>query len=78
LKKLCGFSELPRLIGSANGYNLVVSGGKYWGIPQRLGPFDLTNPENRRRPELEIADTLVELESKCGGSLLTVLAGDLN
>lgn len=75
LKKLCGCVDPPRLIGNTNGYNLVAYDGKYWGIPLSFGPFDLTEPHNRSKPELLAAKTRSELEYKCG-SLLKVLAGN--
>jgi len=32
---------LPRLVGSAAGYNIVYLGGKHYSVPQSLGPMDL-------------------------------------
>jgi hypothetical protein len=75
LKRLCGYSDPPRLVGSTNGYNLVAYDEKYWGIPQSFGPFDLTNPENRARLGIQVANTRGALERMCGGSLFNILAG---
>jgi predicted O-methyltransferase YrrM len=57
-------SAPPRLVGSANGYNLVFYDGRYWGIPQTFGPFDLTDPANRDKPGLHVAQTMAELEHR--------------
>lgn len=36
-----GFQS-PQLIASLNGYNIVAFKGKYFGVPQSLGPMDLS------------------------------------
>jgi radical SAM protein with 4Fe4S-binding SPASM domain len=74
LKGLCA-PEVPRLLGSLNGYNLVEYLGQFWGIPQAFGPFDLTDSPNQSRTGLVAAHSLAGLHRKCGG-LLNILESD--
>lgn len=43
-------SSAPQLLDSYRGYNLVAYLGLIWGVPQNLGPLDLTASETRSRP----------------------------
>jgi len=46
----------PRLIGSRDGYNLVVFRGQYVGIPQSAGPMDLATTSIEKVKGVVIAD----------------------
>lgn len=42
--RLFGLADsVPRLVQSFQSYNIVSLRGQFWGIPQALGPMDLTN-----------------------------------
>jgi GT2 family glycosyltransferase len=52
----------PLLVGSIGTMNLVAFRGRTYGIPQSLGPVDVTNPEHLSRPGILVSDRREVLE----------------
>lgn len=44
--------KYPELVESIDSYNIVRFGKTYFALPQAFGPVDLTQPEERLRPEI--------------------------
>ena len=60
LKKKCDEAKdyaVPTLVWSRAGYNIVRYLGKYWAVPQSLGPVDFTQEEERRRPGIIFSES---------------------
>ncbi len=52
----------PILAGDYKGYNIVKYGGQFYGVPQSLGPLDLSKEEDRKRKEIIISKDRKEIE----------------
>jgi len=54
----------PELVGSYKGYSIVDYHGLFYGVPQSLGPVDLTEKKNRSRQEFLAEEDRTELEKR--------------
>ncbi len=55
------FQSDPILVGSHGTHNIVEYVGRFWAIPQSLGPFNLKEEANRSHPEIGSAETKEQL-----------------
>ncbi len=51
----------PELIGSHRDYNIVLYAQRFYGLPQKLGPFDLTQNDPMKLSEILVAGSRVAL-----------------
>jgi Sulfotransferase domain len=59
----------PLLLYSSGGYNLVAHQGRFFCIPQSLGPIDLEREDVTAKPGVLVAPDLQRLESRLGSAL---------
>ena len=55
--------EAVRLEEGYRGYNIVRYLGRFWALPQTLGPLNLTREEDRTRPGILVAEDLLAVKS---------------
>jgi hypothetical protein len=60
--KVKAVDQPPLLIGSYQGYNIVYYRGQFYGVPQSLGPLDLSKEEDRKHKEIVISKDRKALE----------------
>ena len=58
----------PLLLYSMGPYNLVAHCGRYFAIPQSLGPVDLEQEDVSIRPGVMVATDLQHLEARLGAA----------
>ena len=58
----------PLLLYSLGRYNLVAHGGRFFAIPQSLGPVDLEREDVSKRPGVMVATDLQNLETRLGAA----------
>ncbi len=56
--------SIPRLIRAIADYNLVSLRGQFWGVPQALGPIDLTKVEIEKLPGVIVGVSPDEVATK--------------
>lgn len=56
--------SIPRLVRAIADYNVVSLRGQFWGIPQALGPIDLTSVEVEKLPGVIIGGSPDEVVAK--------------
>lgn len=54
----------PRLVDSEDGYNFVKAHGKVFGVPQLLGPVDLSSEDISEKPGVVVGDVLPEVRMR--------------
>jgi len=60
--KVKAVDQPPRLAGSYQGYNIVDYRGQFYGVPQSLGPLDLSKEEDRKHKEIIVSKDRKEIE----------------
>ena len=66
MKAACTYDLDPALVSEGFfGYNLVRYLGKFWAIPQSLGPIHLGRIDDQRKPGILTAGTLTEIQDLC-------------
>lgn len=56
--------SIPRLIRAIADYNVVSLRGQFWGIPQALGPIDLTSVEVEKLPGVIVGQSPEDVATK--------------
>ncbi len=59
-------NEAPHLVESVNGHNIVFFGGKYYGVPQSLGPIDLSKTDISEWPGVVVNDRFATVRHAVG------------
>ncbi|MDH5763318.1 MAG: hypothetical protein OEZ51_10070 [Nitrospinota bacterium] len=54
--------ETAELVDSVFHYNIVKHMGRFYALPQALGPVDLNKKEEREHPDILVADTMDEIK----------------
>jgi hypothetical protein len=66
---LTEFGQPPLLLYSMAHYNLVAHRGRFFAIPQSLGPIDLQHEDVSEKPGVMVAADLQSLETRLGATL---------
>ncbi|KYG99518.1 hypothetical protein SE91_14320 [Bradyrhizobium sp. DOA1] len=54
----------PRLLDSEDGYNFVLAQGRVFGVPQSLGPLDLSSEDISTKPGVIVGNSLPEVRMR--------------
>jgi hypothetical protein len=54
--------ETAELVDSISHYNIIKHMGRFYALPQALGPVDLNKEEERNHPDILVADTQDEIQ----------------
>lgn len=62
--------NLPSLVGSHKGFNLVAIGSTCLAVPQAIGTLDLTQEQQRRNPGILTGESFEALRQRIDGQML--------